>query len=427
MAQRLTDSSPSRSQSASTRRRWVGTKGLLVLLAAILVPSSSHLALGDAAAPNGRFVTADSDSCIYAVAQNGNLLYYKHAGWSDGAFNWSHAGAVIGSGWGGFKRIFAGGGGVIYAITTGGNLLWYKHTGRTNGTADWATGSGNVVGTGWTFNQVFASNNGDGVIYAVANNGDLLWYKHTGISNGTGSWAGASGSTVGYTWNGLSRLSAQNGTIYGVASNGDLLWYNHTGSSTGAFTWGSGSGNQVGISWAHTTIMLGATGRIYAITDNLDLLWYNHLGASDGSFSWDNSPQVVGYTWDFLPVAPPPSPPTPPSLPTSGIINATYYHFVPDSYNCSGLYARFQHCAGGTCVPSSYMTATPIKGGNATCPNTPANQRCCRHPATGSYMMGVPLGQRDVVVIGDGEGSFDGTTVTTTTGAPTQPAVITEW
>ena len=46
--------------------------------------------------------------------------------------------------------------GVIYAIRDDGELLWYRHEGRDDGSPEWTEGTGRSVGTGWgDFQQVF--------------------------------------------------------------------------------------------------------------------------------------------------------------------------------------------------------------------------------------------------------------------------------
>jgi hypothetical protein len=86
-----------------------------------------------------------------------------------------------------FKQVFSGGEGVIYAVADNGDLLWYRHDGRGDGSSAWA-GEGRKVGSGWNFKQVFSG--GEGVIYAVTDNGDLLWYRHDGRGDGSSAWAG---------------------------------------------------------------------------------------------------------------------------------------------------------------------------------------------------------------------------------------------
>jgi hypothetical protein len=52
--------------------------------------------------------------------------------------------------------VFASGEGVIYGIANNNDLMWYRHDGRANGTPTWASGTGKKVGSGWTFSRVFA-------------------------------------------------------------------------------------------------------------------------------------------------------------------------------------------------------------------------------------------------------------------------------
>ncbi|MGI8595478.1 MAG: hypothetical protein ACR2ML_14145 [Solirubrobacteraceae bacterium] len=46
----------------------------------------------------------------------------------------------------------------------------------------------------------------DGVIYAVQNNGDLLWFRHEGRADGTFRWASNEGKKVGHGWNSRQAL-----------------------------------------------------------------------------------------------------------------------------------------------------------------------------------------------------------------------------
>ena len=85
------------------------------------------------------------------------------------------------AGWGGFKHVFHGGKNTIYAVNQEGNLLWYRHDTaygvRTQRRRDPDLTGPRVVGTGWqNFRHVFSA--GNGVIYAIDQGGNLLWYKH---------------------------------------------------------------------------------------------------------------------------------------------------------------------------------------------------------------------------------------------------------
>src|SRR5687768_13355025 len=87
------------------------------------------------------------DPFVYAIQEDGKLLWYSHDGRTNGRFNWQGPNEV-GTGWNGFSTVFSGGEGVIYAIQeasrdlrtgqrTGGHLLWYRHDGRSDGTSNW--------------------------------------------------------------------------------------------------------------------------------------------------------------------------------------------------------------------------------------------------------------------------------------------------
>ena len=47
----------------------------------------------------------------------------------------------------------------VYAITENGDMLFYKHTGADGGSADWPI-QAKKIGNGWNFKQVFAGDNG---------------------------------------------------------------------------------------------------------------------------------------------------------------------------------------------------------------------------------------------------------------------------
>lgn len=187
--------------------------------------------------------------------------------------------------------------GIIYAVADNNNLMWYHHTGRESGAFNWAT-EGKTVGTGWDFKQIFPGDNG--VIYAINEAGDLLWYRHSGRADGSVNWAPASGKTVGTGWNFKQVFSGGNGVIYAIKDNGDLLWYNHSGRRIGNANWAAGSGNVVGTGWGFKQVFSGGDGVIYGIKDNDELVWYRHTGHGNGSAGWAaGSGKTVGTGWGF--------------------------------------------------------------------------------------------------------------------------------
>jgi hypothetical protein len=91
---------------------------------------------------------------VYAITEDGDMLFYKHTDVAGGTANWPIQAKKIGNGWN-FKQVFAGDNGAIYAITEDGDMLFYKHTGAAGGTANWPI-QAKKIGNGWNFKQVFA-------------------------------------------------------------------------------------------------------------------------------------------------------------------------------------------------------------------------------------------------------------------------------
>ena len=60
----------------------------------------------------------------------------------------------IGNGWD-FRQVFAGPQGAVYAIRENGDMLFYKHAGFNDGSPDWPI-QAVQIGNGWDFRQVFS-------------------------------------------------------------------------------------------------------------------------------------------------------------------------------------------------------------------------------------------------------------------------------
>ena len=138
--------------------------------------------------------------------------------------------------------------GVIYTLANNNDLVWYRHSGQQDGTFRWAAPAGKKVGAGWDFKQVFSG--GNGVIYAITPGGDLLWYRHDGRGDGTFRWAASAGKKVGAGWDFKQVFSGGGGVIYAITANDDLLWYRHDGRGDGSFRWAAPQGKKVGNGWS---------------------------------------------------------------------------------------------------------------------------------------------------------------------------------
>jgi hypothetical protein len=169
-------------------------------------------------------VFGGSDGVIYAIQNDGTLLWFRHAGFANGGGAATMTGPKpVAPGFGQFKNVFSAGDGIIYAIADDGSLLWYRHKNFLTGVADATNAkSGPIpkegarkveqtfvgpsqlegpinVGSGWgDFRQVIPS--GDGVVLAVQTDGKLLWYRHddylTGVSSGVPSSNGVQKNAV---------------------------------------------------------------------------------------------------------------------------------------------------------------------------------------------------------------------------------------
>jgi hypothetical protein len=231
---------------------------------------------------------------LYAVKQDGELLWYGHDGRVGGTFEWSGP-QKVGTGWQDFRQVIPGGDGTLYGLTREGKLLWYRHRGRAQGRADWL--GPREVGTGWGDFVLIVGAPG-GVLYAIRRDGVLLWYRHVGRGDGSFTWEGP--REVGSGWTGFRHVFAGTyGTLYGIAEDGTLRWYRHDGQPDGSAAWVGP--HDVGNGWGRFGSVFAAEGGVvYAIAQDGTLNWYRHLSALTGTFDW-LGPRQVGTGWgNFL-------------------------------------------------------------------------------------------------------------------------------
>ena len=237
---------------------------------------------------------------LYSIASTGTLGWYRHNGAQTGAgLNapgaWSGP-TEVGSGWQNFKQVIPGGGNILYSIASTGTLRWYRHNGAQTGAGLNAPGAWSgptEVGSGWqNFKQVFSGS--DGILYAIAQDGTLKWYRHTGYSDGSATWEGP--KNVGTGWQNFKEVFGMgDGIIYAIAGDGKLKWYKHTGVRDGTMAWEGPK--DVGTGWQNFKQVFGAgNGVIYAIAGDGILKWYKHTGYRDGSFNWEG-PKDIGTGW----------------------------------------------------------------------------------------------------------------------------------
>jgi hypothetical protein len=225
----------------------------------------------------------------YDVLPEGRVDCYRHDGHVSGAPEWGASGYGIAEGFGGLLHEFAAGG-AIYTVRPNGNLVWIGHQGAKDCTAD--LHGGETIGVGFDrFTSMFAMATGTPghvAIYGVAPDGGLYWYLYRCADTGRGletpgCWEGGWRlDTVG--WQAFTNVfSGGNGVIYAIAENGDLYWRSHDGYRTGeSFL---SPFQRVGTGWHTFGQVLSGTddGVIYAV-DQEGLLWeYQHLGYARGT------------------------------------------------------------------------------------------------------------------------------------------------
>ncbi|MEO8611657.1 MAG: tachylectin-related carbohydrate-binding protein [Chloroflexota bacterium] len=243
---------------------------------------------------------------IYAVMPNGDLMWNRHDGHADGSFKWaSEKNKQVGNGWN-VEQAFSGGDGIIYAVMPNGDLMWNRHDGREDGTPRWASQSGIKVGVGWgSAAHVFAGH--DGVIYAVYNNGQVIWNRHEGRFDGSFKWELEKGRNIANAENKLFFFRAAHvfaggvpGIIYAIMDDGDLMWFKHYGWWDGSSKWSSPSGKIVGVGWqVKEAFCLRDTNYVYNVMPNNELQWNIHTGFEDGTFSWASEKnKQVGSGWN---------------------------------------------------------------------------------------------------------------------------------
>ncbi|MCP3098491.1 hypothetical protein LZ198_06320 [Myxococcus sp. K15C18031901] len=154
----------------------------------------------------------------------------------------------------------------LFGVEPNGNLRWYQYLGEgqsdPSGATGWHPNSGNIVGNGWAagVQRIVASHD----IFVVNTDGTLRWFRYngTGVADprgGTG-WHPNSGNPIGRGWQnflhlaaGTTDVSGFSTVLYAVAQNGDLLWYRYNGlgeyDPTGSLGWRVRSGNPIGNGW----------------------------------------------------------------------------------------------------------------------------------------------------------------------------------
>ena len=226
--------------------------------------------------PLGVFSTTEvfTPATLYVIDQAGDLQWYRNesANQRGGSKAWIGP-KRIGNGWGGYTKVFNGGGSAIYGIKPNGDLMWYGHDGFADGTPRWR-GAPNRVGHGWDgFKHVFSG--GEYVVYAIQPDGRVFWYRHDGAPSGgdESTWEGKKEIASG--WQVFDKVfSGGGGILYGIRPDGVLERRRHKGYLNGTPDWEKPE--EIGSGWQDFRDVVSANGVIYAFTRDGRILWYRY-------------------------------------------------------------------------------------------------------------------------------------------------------
>jgi hypothetical protein len=240
---------------------------------------AQHPAAAQPAAPTA---AAPAMTVFYAANRDGTLTEYQHANLEAGGT--ANQLPPSNSAWNTYDQIIPAGGNHLYARAANGDLLWFQHDGVNDGSNAWR---GPVkVGSGWqSFTQLIGG--GNGVIYALALDGSLMWYRHAGFATGDpNAWVGP--KKVGTGWNSFKAVfSAGEGVIYAVSQDNRLMPYRHLDPMNGEMRWAGPV--QVGTGWGgFAQLFSTGNGVIYGLATDGKLAYYRHLtwNAAAPTFKW---------------------------------------------------------------------------------------------------------------------------------------------
>ncbi len=245
---------------------------------------------------------------IYGVLPNGTLRWYRHDGRRRGEVKWEGP-RDIAPGFQGLKQAFGGDYEVFYTIASDGTLKRYPHS-TVDVAGEFATKGSYVPGNvdnGWqNFKHVFSTSEdsrfgGDPIIYAVAQDGTLKWYRF-------GEKSRENPKDVSTGWGNFKTVfSTGLGIIYAITPEGKLLWYKHNFYKYGVGSEGQGRGGltawegpkEVGRGWQNFKhVFATSEGVIYAVTREGKLLWYKHQGYLNGLPVWLGPREVASAGWE---------------------------------------------------------------------------------------------------------------------------------
>jgi len=257
----------------------------------------------------------NDDIAVYKLNSSGNKVWFKHYGgsnndWAYSIYQTSDGGYILA----GCTASYSYGSWdfALYKLNSNGNKVWFKHYGGTQGDVAYSiqqTTDGNYIVAGYT--NSFTYGNSDFAIYKLNSSGNKVWFKHYG---GTDNEYGESiqqtsdggyivaGYTYSYTY-GNSDFG-----IYKLNSSGSKVWFKHYGGAgydqTGSIVQTSDGNYALG---GYTTSYTYGSGdfAIYKLNSSGSKVWFRHYGGTDGDVgksiqqTSDGGYILAGYTTSY--------------------------------------------------------------------------------------------------------------------------------
>jgi len=239
------------------------------------------------------YTNGSYDFAIYKLDSNGNKIWFKHYGGSNGDRGYSiqqitDGGYVVA----GYTASYTHGNNdfAIYKLDSSGNKIWFKHYGGTSDDTGYSiqqTSDGGYIVTGSSLSYTYGGY--DFAIYKLDSNGNKIWFKHYGGTSGDIGQSIEQTSDGGYIVAGRTESYTYGGTdlaIYKLTSNGNKVWFKHYGGSDndyGCSVQQTSDGNYIVAGYTDSYSYGSYDFAIYKLDSNGNKIWFKNYGGTD----WD--------------------------------------------------------------------------------------------------------------------------------------------
>lgn len=190
---------------------------------------------------------------------------------------------------------------VLYVIAQNGEIHWYRNdsSSQPGGSTKWAGPA--TIGTGAQGFTTFFNGGGE-AMYGIQRDGTLLWFGYSGFVDGSNTWLNdAQPIQVATGWDSFkSVFPGGESIIYGILPDGELVWHRHDGAGSGSSNWTGPV--HVASGWGDfRKVFSGGEGVIYAIDLNDTLFRVVHKGYRTGTAEWETDSMVpIAEGWGFF-------------------------------------------------------------------------------------------------------------------------------